>query len=213
MSRRTGSLADEVARLMARGKRDGDCLVITAKRYGSVNYEGGKRMSAHRASFLVNNGPLGPDEVVRHTCDRKCCIEPTHLLAGTPLENARDAVERDRVVYGLRHPAATIPPEVIREAVDEYLRGGKSQAEMARRLGVGSTTFGRWVRGQMRRDFDSPGVSVGVGSRLATGLKPCGTRAGLAQHRKRGEVACEPCKEADRAYMRAWKAKRRQVAA
>lgn len=211
MSRKTGSLADEVARLLARCTRDGDCLMVPVKGYGEVRYEGGRRMHAHRAVFVTKNGPLAPGQVVRHTCDRIGCVEASHLLSGTPLDNARDMAERERGLIGLRHHFVTVSPEEIRAAVTEYLQGGKSQAEMAQRLGIGATTFGRWVRAEARRDAGLDGVSVGRGSRIATGLKPCGTRAGIYQHKQRGEVPCEACREADRAYMRAWKAKRRKV--
>lgn len=36
-------------------------------------------------------------------------------------------------------------------------------------------------------------------------LKPCGTQAAYQRHRKRGETPCQPCVEANRAYMRKWR--------
>lgn len=33
----------------------------------------------------------------------------------------------------------------------------------------------------------------------------CGTRAGYMRHKRAGEDACEPCKEANRAYFRVWR--------
>ena len=32
----------------------------------------------------------------------------------------------------------------------------------------------------------------------------CGTQAGYARHRRKGEEACEPCKEANRAGVKEW---------
>lgn len=36
-------------------------------------------------------------------------------------------------------------------------------------------------------------------------LRPCGTNAAYYRHRKNGEEPCEPCKEAQREYMRQYK--------
>jgi len=209
MARRTGSLEEEVARLMARSTRVDECLMVPQRGYGDVNYNNGSRMKAHRASYIAHNGPIPEGLVVRHTCDNKGCIEPRHLLIGTVLDNARDAVERGRLVTGMRHHFARVSPDQIRETVAEYLAGGVSREELARRLGVAPSTVGRWVRAESRLDVGLPGVVVGRGSRIATGLKPCGTRAGRDRHRRFGEPACDPCVQADRAYMRAYKAQRR----
>jgi hypothetical protein len=201
-------LRESVARYLERSTQIGDCLVGPGARYGVVNYSGGRQMAAHRASYIVHRGPIPDGMVVRHSCDNPPCVNPDHLLVGTHRDNERDKWERGRGPLGLQVYNATITPELIREAVAEYLRGGKSQAEMARRLGVGQTTFGRWVRAEARPDSGVEGVTLGRGARIATGLKPCGTRAGAARHRREGETPCPSCREADRAYMREYKAKR-----
>ena len=41
-----------------------------------------------------------------------------------------------------------------------------------------------------------------------TGDERCGTYAGVQQHRKRREPACEPCREAAREYMRDLRARK-----
>lgn len=201
---------------MARSVRVGACLVLpnaNPARYGTLRFDSGRQMSAHRASYTVTNGEIPPGMVVRHTCDNPPCIEPTHLLIGTPADNERDKWERDRGLHGLAANNATVPPDVIREAVEEYLRGGVSQAEMASRFGVGPSTFGRWVRADARRrDVGLTGVRVGSGSRIATGLKPCGTKAGHERHRIRGEAPCGPCRDAYATYFRAYRAARKEVA-
>lgn len=200
------TLAEAVRDLAARSTREGDCLMVPHVGYGVIRHAG-KQMSAHRAAYIVAHGDIPAGLVVRHRCDRVGCIEPKHLLVGTQSDNELDKIERGRARTGLRHPNATVPPEVIRQAVGEYLAGGQTQAALARKYGVAPVTIGRWVRGESRADAGIVGVSVGLGSRIATGIQPCGTRAGYDRHKRRGEPACDPCREACREYTRAYRAK------
>lgn len=212
MRRRSGPLPEAVAAYLARCSRVGDCIVGPGRRYGVVRHDGGRQTAAHRASYMVHHGPIPEGMVVRHSCDNPPCVNPDHLSIGTYADNERDKIERGRHTFGLRCANASVPPETIRAAIERYLQGGVSQAEMAAQLGVVQSAFGRWVRGEGRQDVDSPAVSVGRGSRIAAGVQPCGTRAGYGAHRRRGEAACDPCREANTAYLRAYKAQRRAAA-
>lgn len=60
----------------------------------------------HRYIFILLNGKLGNDMVVRHVCDNPGCINPAHLLAGTNDDNVRDRVERGRSSQGENHGRA-----------------------------------------------------------------------------------------------------------
>lgn len=64
---------------------------------------GQQRVYAHRMSFALTQGEMPTsDVVIRHTCDNPPCVNPRHLLAGTPRDNVRDMVERGRGYVGPR---------------------------------------------------------------------------------------------------------------
>lgn len=212
MARIVGTLAEELARFVSRSTRDGGCLMGPQRGYGWIAYEGGGRISAHRAAHIVHIGPIPAGMVVRHRCDRPGCIEPTHLSLGTVADNNRDAKERGRAAAGARHPGVRHGSEVVAAAVAEYLAGGRSQAEVARRYGISQVQLGRWVRAEYRRDGGQAGYRQGKGrSALARGgLKPCGTKAAYERHVVASEEPCAACRQAHRDYMAAYRAKRRR---
>ena len=213
MSRRTGTLAQEVARYLARSTRDGDCLMGPQRGYGWIRFAGGA-MSAHRAVATVQYGSIADGLVVRHTCDRVGCVEASHLILGTVADNNQDKLDRNRQPVGEAHPLAAASSELVAAAVAEYLGGGRSQAEVARRHGVSQTTLGTWVRAERRRDGGQGGFRQGKGQTALArgGFKPCGTKAAYERHHREGTPVCGPCREAHREYMRQYKARRRAAA-
>ena len=66
---------------------------INGKRYAPK----GRRMLAHRVSWVIHNGDI-PDSdaahgtVVRHSCDNPKCVNPAHLLLGTQADNVKDMI-------------------------------------------------------------------------------------------------------------------------
>lgn len=66
--------------------------------YGSIHLEGadGGTMYAHRCAWLLVYGQIDNGVIIRHRCDNKRCVRPTHLEAGTHADNMRDMAVRDR---------------------------------------------------------------------------------------------------------------------
>lgn len=63
--------------------------------YGFVR-SSGKRILAHRASYIAFIGEIPEGKIVRHRCDTPACVNPDHLELGSHRENAIDAHRRMR---------------------------------------------------------------------------------------------------------------------
>lgn len=79
--------------------------VIDRGGYGrvTIRYRRGPRKGkvkselAHRASVRAfKDRIVGTKDVVMHLCNRRCCIEPLHLLGGRQKQNVRQCVEQGR---------------------------------------------------------------------------------------------------------------------
>lgn len=62
-----------------------------------------KKVSAHRASWIIHKGEIPQGLFILHKCDNKKCVNPNHLFLGTQLENIRDAYSKGRGQIGKSH--------------------------------------------------------------------------------------------------------------
>jgi HNH endonuclease len=88
------------SRLFSRVRKEaGSCLVYTGDiesgGYGRASYQG-KRLRAHRLSYMLSVGPIPAGMVVCHSCDTPPCINPAHLFLGTQSDNMKDAAAKGR---------------------------------------------------------------------------------------------------------------------
>lgn len=95
-------------------------------------------------------------EVVRHTCDNARCIEPTHLIGGTQVENVADCRLRNRT-GDHRNFGAANGRAVLTESDCEYIRiayvkGSRTTGlpALARTFGCSTSQIYRVVTGNQR---------------------------------------------------------------
>ena len=51
---------------------------------------------AHRAVWVLFNGPIPDGMLICHHCDNPPCINPDHLFLGTDADNVQDAIDKGR---------------------------------------------------------------------------------------------------------------------
>ena len=104
--------------------------------YGGIRARDGKKMLAHRASWIVHRGPIPDGLDVLHHCDNPPCTKPDHLFLGTQVDNAADMVAKGRE----SRPSARLLPEQV-VAIRARIFQGETQASLAREFGVVGQTI------------------------------------------------------------------------
>jgi hypothetical protein len=104
-------------------KSDDECwnwkLKPGSKGYGILGAggKGGKTLLAHRYSYELNKGEIPKGLYVMHMCDNPRCVNPNHLVAGTPKDNTQDALNKNRLksvfVDGENHKLAKLTNEQV----------------------------------------------------------------------------------------------------
>lgn len=108
----------------------------------------GKHIVLSRFIYMEMFGKIPDGHVIRHKCDNRRCINPEHLISGTPRENSRDMVERDRSMYGSRSKSAKLTEEQVLE-IKRLLRDTTlTKREIAKGYSVARTTVTAINRGE-----------------------------------------------------------------
>jgi hypothetical protein len=111
------------------------CWIWAAKTYPNGYgrfYIGRRDYLAHRAAYLLLIGDIPDGMDVLHRCDTPACVNPDHLLAGTAVDNLKDAREKGRLLGG-QAKLTNEQAELIRDSEE-------SIGDLARRFGVCDST-------------------------------------------------------------------------
>ena len=135
---------NEVERFWAKVvKHEGDSCwdFLGAVRGGTSRYKifmrsgSNKMVYAHRYMYALVVGEIQAGLVVRHKCDNRFCVNPSHLCVGSYADNSHDAVERGRTARGERGGTSKFTEEDVHE-IRRLWRSGVRQVELARRYNV-----------------------------------------------------------------------------
>lgn len=144
----------QLARLNARVDRSGGpgaCWPYLGRKkigYGQVGSYKTARIPLHRWALEQKLGrALKPGEVTRHRCDNPPCVNPAHLLPGSPADNGADRVARGRATAGERLHFAKLSAVQVREIL--ALRGTLSIPQIAANYGVYRTAVWKIFRGEI----------------------------------------------------------------
>ena len=69
-------------------------------------------MYGHRYVYIQKYGKI-KDQVIRHTCDNKWCINPEHLIQGSHSDNVKDRVVRNRSAKGINNGRSKLSEESV----------------------------------------------------------------------------------------------------
>ncbi len=105
------------------------------KGYGHTKFLG-VGMSVHKKSWICFNKTFVPNnQVVRHKCKFKNCINPDHLEIGTSEDNANDKHRDGTILLGEKHPNSKITDEIAKQ-IYESKNSGLTQVKRALKFGV-----------------------------------------------------------------------------
>lgn len=87
-------------KILANTKEEGECLIwcgcLNSDGYPRAAIAGNSNVKVHRLVYQLVTRENIVGKVIRHTCDNPRCINPEHLISGTPRDNVKDMDDRDR---------------------------------------------------------------------------------------------------------------------
>ncbi len=106
--------------------------------YGEIKL-GYKKITAHRASWIIHYGPIPTGMCVLHRCDIPSCVNPHHLFLGTKIDNNNDKLKKNRQSKGSQQGIAKLTEtQVIAIRIDN-----RTQVAIAKHYGVHQTVICR----------------------------------------------------------------------
>ena len=127
--------------------------------YGSLLIAKNKRRGAHRVAWNLFRGEIPGGYLVCHKCDIRNCVNPDHLFLGTPADNSRDMVEKNRHPFGEKNYASKLTSSQV-SRIKELLAAGTPRRKIAAAFGVCRVTISDIYRGKSWKHVQGPVVAT-----------------------------------------------------
>src|SRR3990167_242163 len=143
-------------------KTDGCWLwqgVITRLGYGQIGrgIRIPKTISAHRAAWILNRGPIPDGLCCLHHCDCPRCVFVGHLFLGTQKDNKRDCMNKSRHARGETSGRAKLSEQEVIEIINFFKSGNcNGVRRLGRKYGVNHGTISRIKNGFNWRHITHP---------------------------------------------------------
>jgi hypothetical protein len=99
-----------------------------------------KSCALHREVFRLVHGHV--PEVVMHTCDNRRCLNPAHLLPGTPAHNLQDKLNKGRQAKGARNGNSKLQQTQV-DAIRVLHAAGSTYKEIMKQFAIAYVTVWR----------------------------------------------------------------------
>jgi hypothetical protein len=139
------------------GPLDTSCLVWTGqtagKGYGMMWWDGEKQYT-HRLAYKFFKGEDPGDLQVQHLCNNPLCCNAEHLVLGTNQDNVDYMIECGRHTFGERVHNAKLTENDVREILAQLATTEVTQAVLAERYNVPTSTISSIVTGKSWRHVE-----------------------------------------------------------
>ncbi len=134
--------------------------------YGDY-WDGTRNCMTHRLAYELAHPEvrLTEQEVIRHSCDNRRCVNPAHLFKGTQDDNMKDMVEKGRSCRGEAVRTAKLTEQDVRDIAAWYATGTVSVREIAAKYGLEKTPIQRIITGEGWRHVERQDTSLALKSR------------------------------------------------
>lgn len=160
-------MTDFVQRFWSRVQKGDGCWIWTGsysvRGYGAFTWKLNGRwhtMNAHRAAWIIVNGPIQKGLFVCHKCDNRKCVRPDHLFVGTAKDNSADMVAKGRSRHSDAH-ATKLTSDAVLQIV-KLASEGKRNKDIARMFSITEDMIGAILRRKVWRYLQIPNETLSL---------------------------------------------------